>query len=271
MITITSNDYGYIILRYLNLGYKEVGTIEESSLFLSELKSLKSLKDFKRVNISDEDYLKITDRIKFLSIVPGTTEPNLPPMWGSIEGNLNTQLDLFGKLTEIENNTVTNLATVATSGNYDDLTNKPTIPMLPTLATVATSGSYTDLTNKPDLTLKQNSLPTTGTAGQFLAHDMTFKTLASGSTVNEYSSTALASAWTGTNPSVLALTVTGLLATHKTVLDVDLSSETFANIDGVQADYALIYRAVPTANTLTLYASKKPTKDLSLKLVVLNG
>ena len=163
------------------------------------------------------------------------------------------------------------VSTAGKTGSYNDLSNKPTIPVLPTLSTVATSGSYTDLTNKPDLTLKQNSLPTTGTAGQFLAHDMTFKTPASGSTVNEYSSTALASAWTGTNPSVLALTVTGLLATHKTVLDVDLSSVTFANIDGVQADYALIYRAVPTANTLTLYASKKPTKDLSLKLVVLNG
>lgn len=61
------------------------------------------------------------------------------------------------------------LATVATSGDYDDLTNKPTIPAAqvqsdwtqsdntqvdyiknkPTLATVATSGSYTDLSNTP--------------------------------------------------------------------------------------------------------------------------
>lgn len=139
------------------------------------------------------------------------------------------------------------------------------------VSTAGKTGNYNDLSNKPDLTLKQDKLPTTGTAGQFLAHDLTFKTPSGGSTVNEYGSTALASAWTGTNPSVLALTVTGLLATHKTVLDVDLSSVTFANIDGVQADYALIYRAVPTANTLTLYASKKPTKDLSLKLVVLNG
>lgn len=38
-----------------------------------------------------------------------------------------------------------NLATVATSGSYNDLTNKPT------LATVATSGSYDDLLNRPDL------------------------------------------------------------------------------------------------------------------------
>ena len=36
-----------------------------------------------------------------------------------------------------------NLATVATSGDYNDLTNTPS------LATVATSGDYADLTNKP--------------------------------------------------------------------------------------------------------------------------
>ena len=61
------------------------------------------------------------------------------------------------------------LATVATSGSYNDLSNKPTIPAAqvnadwnatsgvaqilhkPTLATVATSGSYNDLTNKPTI------------------------------------------------------------------------------------------------------------------------
>lgn len=63
------------------------------------------------------------------------------------------------------------LATVATSGSYTDLSNKPTIPAAqvqsdwleadssavdyiknkPNLATVATSGSYTDLSNKPTI------------------------------------------------------------------------------------------------------------------------
>lgn len=61
------------------------------------------------------------------------------------------------------------LATVATTGDYDDLLNKPTIPAAqvnsdwnassgvaailnkPTLAAVATSGSYTDLTDKPTI------------------------------------------------------------------------------------------------------------------------
>lgn len=73
-------------------------------------------------------------------------------------------------------------ATVATSGSYADLTNKPTIPAAqvnsdwnansgvaqilnkPSLATVATSGSYADLSNKPTiptvndatLTIQQN-------------------------------------------------------------------------------------------------------------------
>ena len=66
-----------------------------------------------------------------------------------------------------------NLAAVATSGSYNDLSNKPTIPAAqvnsdwnansgvaeilnkPNLATVATSGSYTDLSNKPTIPAAQ--------------------------------------------------------------------------------------------------------------------
>ena len=68
-----------------------------------------------------------------------------------------------------------NLATVATSGSYDDLTDKPTIPAAqvqsdwaqsnssavdyiknkPTLSEVATSGDYEDLTNKPTIPAPQ--------------------------------------------------------------------------------------------------------------------
>lgn len=67
------------------------------------------------------------------------------------------------------------LATVATSGSYNDLSNKPSIPAAqvqsdwnqsdsgavdyiknkPSLATVATSGSYNDLTNKPTIPAAQ--------------------------------------------------------------------------------------------------------------------
>ena len=72
------------------------------------------------------------------------------------------------------------LATVATSGSYTDLTNKPTLfsgvytdlTSKPSLATVATSGSYADLTGKP-------TLSTVATSGSYT--DLTSKpTLFSG-------------------------------------------------------------------------------------------
>lgn len=60
------------------------------------------------------------------------------------------------------------LATVATSGSYNDLSNTPTIPTKTSdltndsnfvssssLATVATSGSYNDLSNKPTIPAAQ--------------------------------------------------------------------------------------------------------------------
>ena len=62
------------------------------------------------------------------------------------------------------------LATVATTGSYNDLTDKPTIPaaythpdthpasMITGLSTVATSGSYADLTNKPTIPTVTNDL-----------------------------------------------------------------------------------------------------------------
>ena len=54
---------------------------------------------------------------------------------------------------------VGNLAAVATSGSYNDLTNKPSLfsgayadlTGKPSLSVVATSGSYNDLTNKPSI------------------------------------------------------------------------------------------------------------------------
>jgi hypothetical protein len=58
---------------------------------------------------------------------------------------------------------VTGLSTVATSGSFNDLDDKPA-PFDPgTLATVATTGSYTDLSNKPTLpsTLSQLTDDTT--------------------------------------------------------------------------------------------------------------
>lgn len=129
--------------------------------------------------------------------------------WGNITGSMSNQTDLTTALNAKANSA--DLATVATSGSYNDLTNKPTIPTVnnatltiqkngttvktftanansnvtanitvptktsdltndsgylttvawgdvtgkPTFATVATSGSYNDLSNKPTIPAAQ--------------------------------------------------------------------------------------------------------------------
>ncbi len=93
--------------------------------------------------------------------------------WGSITGDIEDQTDLKNALDAKAN--TSDLATVATSGDYDDLLDKPTIPsktsdlnndsgfitksvndltnytLSSNLSTVATSGSYSDLSNKPTI------------------------------------------------------------------------------------------------------------------------
>lgn len=107
--------------------------------------------------------------------------------WGQITGTLADQTDLKNALDakqdlidsshKLPASNVSGLATVATSGDYDDLTNKPTIPAAqiqsdwtqsdntkldyiknkPSLATVATSGDYNDLSNKPVIPVDTNT------------------------------------------------------------------------------------------------------------------
>lgn len=58
-------------------------------------------------------------------------------------GYLTQHQDISGKVDRSE------LATVATSGDYNDLDNLPAIPVLPDFATVALTGEYDDLLHKP--------------------------------------------------------------------------------------------------------------------------
>lgn len=79
-------------------------------------------------------------------------ENGLTHFWSRIKAIFLTDVtwDSAGnKLQKTKNATVSDVhtfAAVATSGDYDDLVDKPT------LAAVATSGSYNDLTNKPTIT-----------------------------------------------------------------------------------------------------------------------
>lgn len=97
------------------------------------------------IKISDENVISATGKTSVA--------------WGNIEGTLSDQTDLQTALNAKA--TTSDLATVATSGSYSDLSNKPSLATVattgsyndlknkPTFATVATSGSYSDLTNKP--------------------------------------------------------------------------------------------------------------------------
>lgn len=97
-------------------------------------------------------------------------------VWGDITGTLADQTDLknaldakqdvIADLSDIRSGAAegatavqpSDLATVATTGDYDDLTDKPDLSVYAEsadLATVATSGDYDDLTNKPTIPAAQ--------------------------------------------------------------------------------------------------------------------
>lgn len=100
------------------------------------------------------------------------------------------------------------LATVATSGSYNDLTNKPTIPAAqiqsdwtqttttakdyiknkPNLATVATSGSYNDLSNKPTIPAAQVNSDWNASSGKAqILNKPTLATVATSGSYNDLS------------------------------------------------------------------------------------
>ena len=114
--------------------------------------------------------------------IPNSTNPAESQLIQSALGDKANSADVYTKsqTDNLLNGKISQgtLATVATSGSYNDLSDKPTIPAAqvqsswtesdtsskayilgkPNLATVATSGSYNDLSNTPDLTTKQDTL-----------------------------------------------------------------------------------------------------------------
>lgn len=107
-----------------------------------------------------------------MDLLPEITDPkgSVKPdaIWGRIVGEIENQTDLQAELNTKAN--ISSLSTVATSGSYTDLTNKPNLAAVatsgsyndlsntPNLAAVATSGSYNDLTNKPAIPTKTSDL-----------------------------------------------------------------------------------------------------------------
>jgi hypothetical protein len=83
---------------------------------------------------------------------------------------------------------------------------------------------------------------------------------------------AAADTWTDqTGFFTLQKTVSGITATDKPVVDLDLSAATVANVADIQAAWATIYRVVTGTDTVTFYALEDPTfpedTDISIKVV----
>ena len=75
--------------------------------------------------------------------------------------------------------------------------------------------------------------------------------------------------WSGTDPVTVAKTVSGVLSSDRPLIDLDLSSVTFADVETKQAEYAKLYRVSATANNqITFYALEAPTESLDILIKV---
>ena len=97
--------------------------------------------------IAEDGFISAADKLKLDGIEAGATVNQADAYLKNRANHTGTQ----------SASTITGLATVATTGDYDDLTDKPV------LATVATSGLYSDLAGTP------GSLPPNGSASGELA------------------------------------------------------------------------------------------------------
>lgn len=121
-------------------------------------------------DLVDKYYNKLTDTFEtiydYMGASTSVAHKDTQMMLSTLIDNMRVELDEKAKSDE--------LAEVATSGDYNDLENKPTIPeaythpethpasMITGLATVATSGDYNDLTNKPTIPTVPSTLPANG-------------------------------------------------------------------------------------------------------------
>ena len=78
----------------------------------------------------------------------------------------------------------------------------------------------------------------------------------------------VATGWSGSAaPYSKAVTITGLLATDKPIVDL-VASSTYETAEAQIEAWGYVYRAVTAANKLTLYATEKPTVNLPIQVKV---
>lgn len=90
-----------------------------------------------------------------------------------------------------------------------------------------------------------------------------------GAVVDNYSLTISTSDWSGTDPSTAVKTVSGISDTDIPIIDIDLSSVAFGDVETKQTEYAKVYRVATTAaDEVTFYALEAPTENLDVQVKV---
>ena len=79
-----------------------------------------------------------------------------------------------------------------------------------------------------------------------------------------------ASDWTGSDPYIATITVSGILSTDTPVVDLDMSNVAFADVPDVVGEFGLVYRIEASADDeIKLYATAEPTQDFDLTIQVI--
>lgn len=87
-------------------------------------------------------------------------------------------------------------------------------------------------------------------------------------TTTVYTATIPSDSWTGTSaPFSKAVTVTGILSTDTPIIDI-VQTGTYETDQAMVTNWALIYRAVTSADTITFYATAVPSADISIQVKV---
>lgn len=93
--------------------------------------------------------------------------------------------------------------------------------------------------------------------------------LGDASIIAKFTATIPSASWTGSSaPYSKAVTVTGILSTDKPIIDLVLTG-TYATDLVMIENWAKIYRAVTSADTITFYATEVPSADIDIQMVTI--
>lgn len=89
-------------------------------------------------------------------------------------------------------------------------------------------------------------------------------------TTIDYSTTLPSTGWSGSGPYTIDVTTNlgTIVSTDKPIIDLDMTSVSFANVDSVNIEWAKVYRAASGAGKITFYAKTVPTVALALQVKV---